>query len=204
MAEIEPPTVEKTAENKECFVEELEPEIELDEKTKKAEGANGNGTEGADDEAPPKPPAAENAIEEQTSSLVDDDDDDEPPPLEEQAEDSQKQIPNIMKSAWTNNRGESYNFLGEVKFDYGIIDSMLAFLDQEELFPILCGYFNKIFQSLLGKQKKNLFEYLLLEREGSIFDKLLLHIDHHSLAQLLIELMQTSSVYGNSVKKNDG
>ena len=79
---------------------------------------------------------------------------------------------------------------------------MIAFLEQDELYPILCGYFNKIFQSLLNKQKKNFFEYVFLERNGDLFDKLMEHIEYHSLAQLLIELMQVTSIYGGAKKEN--
>ena len=57
------------------------------------------------------------------------------------------------------------------------------------MLPVLCGYFNKIFVALLGKEKQTTLEYLLLKREGVIFDGLLKHIRHHSLAILLIELL---------------
>ena len=58
------------------------------------------------------------------------------------------------------------------------------------MLPVLCGYFNKIFVSLLGKEKQTTLEYLLLKRDGVILDGLLKHIRHHSLALLLIELLQ--------------
>lgn len=61
---------------------------------------------------------------------------------------------------------------------------------EEELLPILCGYFNKIVQSLINKHKAVTLEYLLLRREGKIFDMLLNHMQNHSLAILLIELLQ--------------
>lgn len=41
----------------------------------------------------------------------------------------------------------------EPTYDYTAIDELLAFFDQEQLEPILCGYFNKIFQALLTKSK---------------------------------------------------
>jgi len=70
---------------------------------------------------------------------------------------------------------------------FGILDS-----DQhsEEPEPILCGYFNKIVQALLGKIKNKILYYILVKREGDIFTKLTHHLQHHSLAQLLVELMQ--------------
>ena len=62
--------------------------------------------------------------------------------------------------------------------------------DESELLPILCGYFNKIMQSMLAKQKKKTLQYLLLKQEGAIFDGLLKHMQHHSLSIFLIELME--------------
>ena len=61
---------------------------------------------------------------------------------------------------------------------------------EEELLPILCGYFLKIMQQMLAKQKNLLLEYLLLERKGKIFDGLLRHIEHHSIALLIISLLE--------------
>lgn len=40
----------------------------------------------------------------------------------------------------------------EFEYDYSLLDMLLEFLDgSEELLPILCGYFNKIMQSMLNK-----------------------------------------------------
>ena len=69
-----------------------------------------------------------------------------------------------------------------------MVDGFLS--AKEELLPILCGYFNKIVQSLINKHKTVTLEYLLLKREGKIFDLLLNHMQNHSLAILLIELLQ--------------
>jgi len=62
--------------------------------------------------------------------------------------------------------------------------------DDDKMLPVLCCYFNKVFMSLLTKEKQQTLEYLLLKREGVIFDGLLKHIRHHSLALLVIELLQ--------------
>jgi hypothetical protein len=80
----------------------------------------------------------------------------------------------------------------ECKFDFSLLDQLMdGFLSSsEELLPILCGYFNKIVQSLINKHKAVTLEYLLLRREGKIFDMLLNHMQNHSLAILLIELLQ--------------
>jgi len=61
--------------------------------------------------------------------------------------------------------------------------------NDDEMLPVLCGYFNRIITSLLTKEKQKLLEYFLLKRDGAIFDGLMKHITHHSLALLLIELL---------------
>jgi len=72
-----------------------------------------------------------------------------------------------------------------------VIDEFLEFFSQDEIEPILCGYFNKIFQALLAKSKNKVLQYLLLHRKGDIFTMLLKNLQHHSLAQLMVELLQT-------------
>jgi hypothetical protein len=79
------------------------------------------------------------------------------------------------------------------KRDFSLLDSLVnQFIetDDEKMLPVLCGYFYKIFGSLLTKEKQTTLEYLLLKREGVIFDGLLKHIRHHSLALLVIDLLQ--------------
>lgn len=76
--------------------------------------------------------------------------------------------------------------------DYSLLDQLIdGFCEtaKEDMLPVLCGYFNKILTSLLTKERHRMLDYLLLKREGAIFDALMQHIDHHSLALLLIELL---------------
>jgi hypothetical protein len=81
------------------------------------------------------------------------------------------------------------------------MDTLVGFIDtDEELQPILCGYFLKIMVQMLQKQKNLTLEYLLLERKGKIFDGLLRHIEHHSIALLLISLLEIN-IQPESVKK---
>lgn len=57
-----------------------------------------------------------------------------------------------------------------------MLDELFKILDAPDsntVEPILCGYFNKIVQALLGKIKNKMLQYILLEREGDIFIKLL-------------------------------
>jgi hypothetical protein len=60
------------------------------------------------------------------------------------------------------------------------------------LAPVLCGYFLNIVRQLLNKQRKHLMTYLLRDAEGKIYDALVKNIEHHSLSDLLIELMQVN------------
>ena len=77
------------------------------------------------------------------------------------------------------------------KHDYSLMDSLSAFLyEDEDPLPILCGYFLKVMEQLLDKQKQMTLEYLLLHQEGKIFSGLLHHLGHHSLATLLIKLIE--------------
>lgn len=71
------------------------------------------------------------------------------------------------------------------------MDSLSQFLyEDEDPLPILCGYFLKVMEQLLDKQKMMTLEYLLIQQEGKIFSGLLRHLDHHSLATLLIKLIE--------------
>ena len=79
----------------------------------------------------------------------------------------------------------------------------MDFLHQEEdeILPILAGYFNKIVQSLLAKMKSTTLEYLLIVKRGSIFEVLLKNMHHYSLAVLLIELLEVDIKPNEKVDK---
>ena len=62
------------------------------------------------------------------------------------------------------------------------MDELLEFFDQDEIEPILCGYFNKIMQALMSKTKSKVLQYLLIHRKGDIFNLLVENLQHHSLA----------------------
>jgi hypothetical protein len=77
--------------------------------------------------------------------------------------------------------------------DWSMLDTMInRFIQtpQDKMLSVLCGYFNKILVFILTKENSKFLEYLLLRRNGVIFDGLMSHIEHHSLAQLVIELLQ--------------
>ena len=96
-------------------------------------------------------------------------------------------------------------------YDYSMMDELFCILDSEhggeEIEAILCGYFNKIFQALLNEIKIKMLHYMLIKRKGDIFSKLLNILQHHSLAQLIVELMQVKipsqeKMFGD--KESDG
>jgi hypothetical protein len=96
-------------------------------------------------------------------------------------------------------------------YDYSMMDELFGILDSEhggeEIEAILCGYFYKIVQALLNKIKIKMLHYMLINRKGDIFTKLLNVLQHHSLAQLIVELMQVKipsqeKMYGD--KESDG
>jgi hypothetical protein len=49
----------------------------------------------------------------------------------------------------------------EIEYDYDILDVLFEFLDYPDAYPIQCGYFFKIMQSLLIKMKQKMIVYLL-------------------------------------------
>ena len=79
-------------------------------------------------------------------------------------------------------------------YDYTMVEELFGMLEPqkngEDIEAILCGYFNKIVQALLNKIKVKMLHFILIKRKGDVFNKLLSFLQHHSLAQLLIELMQ--------------
>lgn len=63
------------------------------------------------------------------------------------------QKPNIQITEWTN-KSSKLAEEAETSYDFTLVDELFSFLDSErELLPILCGYFNKVAQSLLIKSR---------------------------------------------------
>lgn len=83
----------------------------------------------------------------------------------------------------TSGKGEEFDIEA---YDTSILDELFGMLENsnggEAIEPILCGYFNKIIQALLGKIKTKMLHYILLKRKGDIFNLLLNCLQHHSLA----------------------
>ena len=77
------------------------------------------------------------------------------------------------------------------KKEFPLLDMLCGILyEEEEPLPILCGYFSKIMEQMLDKQKQFTLEYLLLHKEGEIFNGLVRNLDQHSLASLMIKLVE--------------
>lgn len=62
-------------------------------------------------------------------------------------------------------------------------------------------------QALINKIKVKMLHYILIKRKGDVFNKLLSQLQHHSLGQLLVELMQVKvpsqeKMFGD--KESDG
>ena len=89
------------------------------------------------------------------------------------------------------------------RVDYSLLDELTNFLyTDEDPLPILCGYFHKIMDQLLLKQKTNILTYLLVEQKGKIFDALLKKLQHHSLAMILIKLLEVQIQPENRKKES--
>ena len=82
---------------------------------------------------------------------------------------------------------------GDKKNDYTLLDALITnFVEtpRDEMLSVLCGYFHKIISSILAKENQRFLEYLLIKRQGDLFGGLIMHLTHHSIAQLMIELLQ--------------
>ena len=183
----------ESAEKKECLVETLDGEIAADAEEEK-EGEENNG----DSPVPTKVALKKNLSGEDDAENVEAEKDKEPIKVgvvvpqvnsafqeeEDKADtdkDPEEEIPEVFTP----------------KNDYSLMDELMGFLEIPEerednearLEPILCGYFNKVMTALLSKQKGKTLEYLLLFQKGKIFDNLLSHMQHFSLASLLLHLL---------------
>lgn len=87
-------------------------------------------------------------------------------------------------------------------YDFSLLDELFSMLDSdrngEDIEPILAGYFTKVVTTFMGKIKTKMLQYILLKREGDVYNRLLAVLQHHSLAQLLIELLQVKVVNGQN------
>lgn len=190
--------VEKEEPKKECLVEELDQEIENDNDEENQDGEEKSGVSkvqlkaGLNKDEKSEDKADEN-VEEKT---------------EEGTTSIKVGVPNVTKDL------KSYMGANEdaavteediedkqpeafkPKHDYSLMDELLEFLEvpaekdgENKIESILCGYFNKIITALLQKQKGKTLEFLLLVQRGKIFDNLISHLQHFSLANLMLTLL---------------
>jgi serine/threonine-protein phosphatase 6 regulatory subunit 3 len=68
---------------------------------------------------------------------------------------------------------------------------LLTFLDtDDELNPVLAGYFCKLFQVLVGNKPKEVFTYVYQHPE--VIEKMIKHIYQKSVSEVLIRLLNVS------------
>ena len=68
---------------------------------------------------------------------------------------------------------------------------MISFLDtDEELNPVLCGYFCKLFQVLTGNKTKEVYTYIYNNPQS--LDLFVKHIYNKSVSEVLIRLLNVS------------
>ena len=73
---------------------------------------------------------------------------------------------------------------------FELFERYLSFLDtEEELNPVLCGYFSKLFTVLVGAKTKQVFSYIYTHPR--VLDHLVRHSYQKSIAEVLIRLLNT-------------
>jgi cobalamin biosynthesis protein CobT len=170
-------------------VDNLDQEISLEEEEDE-EKKDSNSQEG--DEETHLAKVAEKAEERKDSIInIDDEEDDMEEEDSDQKENaSQSRNPGHMMKVNVSKLAVEEKKV-EIEYDFEIMDYLFEFLQKDgELYPILCGYFNKIVMSMLQKIRKRVLAYILVRREGEVFNLLLNNLEHHSLAQLMVELLQ--------------
>lgn len=74
------------------------------------------------------------------------------------------------------------------KFD--LLDKLFSFLDtEEELNPVLSGYFAKLVNVFLNRKAKDIYRYVYTHEDGKILSKLAYHIYSKSLTEILIKFL---------------
>lgn len=73
---------------------------------------------------------------------------------------------------------------------YELFEHFLSFIEtNEELNPVLCGYFAKLFQVLVSSNPKEIFTYIY--SHPIVLDNLVRHSYQKSISDVLIRLMNT-------------
>lgn len=74
---------------------------------------------------------------------------------------------------------------------YELFEKLLSFLDtDEELNPVLCGYFCKLFIPLISNKTREVFTYIF--NNPRVFDLFVKHIYSKSISEVLIRLLNAS------------
>ena len=103
-------------------------------------------------------------------------------------------------------KADSASPLAEAKpkvYDFSLLDELFQMLNETHLEPILCGYFSKIVMALLAKATNKMLHYMLVERSDRVFQGLIRHLHQHSIALLVVEIMQTKVTQGQGRSRFD-
>ena len=74
---------------------------------------------------------------------------------------------------------------------YELFEKMLSFLNtDQELNNVLCGYFCKLFQVLVGNKPKEVFSYIY--NNPQCIDLLVKHIYNKSISEVLVRVLNVS------------
>mmetsp|Transcript_1653 Transcript_1653/g.1581 ORF Transcript_1653/g.1581 Transcript_1653/m.1581 type:complete len:143 (-) Transcript_1653:1368-1796(-) len=86
---------------------------------------------------------------------------------------------------------------------YELFEKFLSFLEtDEELNPVLCGYFCKLFQVLVGNKPREVYSYIY--NNPNVLDLIVKHIYNKSISDILIRLLNVSeSVFDEGFERVD-
>lgn len=74
---------------------------------------------------------------------------------------------------------------------YELFEKLLSFIDtDEELNPVLSGYFCKLFQVLVGNKPREVFSYIY--QHPVVLDNLVKHIYQKSISEVLIRVLNVT------------
>lgn len=113
-----------------------------------------------------------------------------------EAEENKEEVENLLHDSPTILDNESTAPSTQVATDeksnnrYELLEHFLSFIDtEEELNPVLCGYFAKLFQVLVSSHAKEIFTYVY--SHPIVLDNLVRHSYQKSISDVLIRLMNT-------------
>ena len=84
----------------------------------------------------------------------------------------------------------------EEKAKFDLLDHLFIFLDsEEELNPVLCGYFSKLVGVFLNRKSKQIYHYVYTHEDGQTLERLAKHVYSKSLTEILIKFLDVQESY---------